>query len=334
MSSLTYKDSGVDITKGNQLIEKIKPIAKSTLRPGVLGGLGGFGAMFEIPLEKYKNPVLISGTDGVGTKLKVAEMLNKHDTIGIDLVAMCVNDLIVQGAEPLFFLDYYATGSLNPEIATSVIEGIGEGCRQSGCSLIGGETAEMPGMYNGEEYDLAGFCVGIVDKNQVIDGSKVNEGDHIVALGSSGPHSNGYSLIRKVLEKSTPSSEQLNSLIEPTRIYVKSVLSLANTLPVHAISHITGGGLLENIPRVLPDHLSAKLNSNSWSQPEIFKWLQKEGNIDSHEMYRVLNCGVGMVVIISKESSSQAIEHLSACGENAWLIGEVVHSKGEQVIIE
>ena len=334
MSSLTYKDSGVDITKGNQLIEKIKPIAKSTLRPGVLGGLGGFGAMFEIPLEKYKNPVLISGTDGVGTKLKVAEMLNKHDTIGIDLVAMCVNDLIVQGAEPLFFLDYYATGSLNPEIATSVIEGIGEGCRQSGCSLIGGETAEMPGMYKGEEYDLAGFCVGIVDKNQVIDGSKVNEGDHIVALGSSGPHSNGYSLIRKVLEKSTPSAEQLNSLIEPTRIYVKSVLSLANTLPVHAISHITGGGLLENIPRVLPDHLSAKLNSNSWSQPEIFKWLQKEGNIDSHEMYRVLNCGVGMVVIISKESSSQAIEHLSACGENAWLIGEVVHSKGEQVIIE
>ena len=334
MSSLTYKDSGVDITKGNQLIEKIKPIAKSTLRPGVLGGLGGFGAMFEIPLEKYKNPVLISGTDGVGTKLKVAEMLNKHDTIGIDLVAMCVNDLIVQGAEPLFFLDYYATGSLNPEIATSVIEGIGEGCRQSGCSLIGGETAEMPGMYNGEEYDLAGFCVGIVDKNQVIDGSKVNEGDHIVALGSSGPHSNGYSLIRKVLEKSTPSAEQLNSLIEPTRIYVKSILSLANTLQVHAISHITGGGLLENIPRVLPDHLSAKLNSNSWSQPEIFKWLQKEGNIDSHEMYRVLNCGVGMVVIISKESSSQAIEHLSACGENAWLIGEVVHSKGEQVIIE
>ena len=334
MSSLTYKDSGVDITKGNQLIEKIKPIAKSTLRPGVLGGLGGFGAMFEIPLEKYKNPVLISGTDGVGTKLKVAEMLNKHDTIGIDLVAMCVNDLIVQGAEPLFFLDYYATGSLNPEIATSVIEGIGEGCRQSGCSLIGGETAEMPGMYNGEEYDLAGFCVGIVDKNQVIDGSKVNEGDHIVALGSSGPHSNGYSLIRKVLEKSTPSAEQLTSLIEPTRIYVKSILSLSNTLPVHAISHITGGGLLENIPRVLPDHLSAKLNSNSWSQPEIFKWLQKEGNIDSHEMYRVLNCGVGMVVIISKESSSQAIEHLSACGENAWLIGEVVHSKGEQVIIE
>ncbi len=334
MSSLTYKDSGVDITKGNQLIEKIKPIAKSTLRPGVLGGLGGFGAMFEIPLDKYKNPVLISGTDGVGTKLKVAEMLNKHDTIGIDLVAMCVNDLIVQGAEPLFFLDYYATGSLNPEIATSVIEGIGEGCRQSGCSLIGGETAEMPGMYSGEEYDLAGFCVGIVEKNQVIDGSKVNEGNHIIALGSSGPHSNGYSLIRKVLENSTPTSEQLNALIEPTKIYVKSILSLASTLPVHAISHITGGGLLENIPRVLPENLAAKLSSTSWSQPDIFQWLQDQGNIDNSEMYRVLNCGVGMVVITSKEYSDEAINHLNACGEKAWLIGEVVHSTGEQVIIE
>lgn len=334
MSSLTYKDSGVDITKGNQLIEKIKPIAKSTMRPGVLAGLGGFGAMFEIPLEKYKNPVLISGTDGVGTKLMVAEMLKKHDTIGIDLVAMCVNDLIVQGAEPLFFLDYYATGSLNPEIATSVIEGIGEGCRQSGCSLIGGETAEMPGMYNGEEYDLAGFCVGIVEKNKIIDGSKVNEGDHIIGLGSSGPHSNGYSLIRKVLEKTTPTSKQLESLIEPTKIYVQSILSLINTLPVHAISHITGGGLLENIPRVLPSHLAAKLDSTSWIQPEIFKWIQNHGNIESSEMYRVLNCGVGMVVIIPKEFSVEAIKHLNACGEEAWLIGEVVQSNGEQVTIE
>jgi len=334
MSSLTYKDSGVDITKGNKLIEKIKPIAKSTLRPGVLGGLGGFGAMFEIPLDKYKNPVLISGTDGVGTKLKVAEMLNKHDTIGIDLVAMCVNDLIVQGAEPLFFLDYYATGLLNPDIATSVIEGIGEGCRQSGCSLIGGETAEMPSMYNGEEYDLAGFCVGIVEKDDIIDGSKVCEGDHILALGSSGPHSNGYSLIRKVLENSTPTTEQLNALIEPTRIYVKSILSLANAMPVHAISHITGGGLLENIPRVLPDHLAAKLNSTSWNQPEIFQWIQDQGNINNSEMYRVLNCGVGMIVIISKKSSNEAINHLNACGEKAWLIGEVIHSNGEQVNIE
>ena len=334
MSSLTYKDSGVDITKGNQLIERIKPIAKSTLRPGVLGGLGGFGAMFEIPLEKYKNPVLISGTDGVGTKLKVAEMLNKHDTIGIDLVAMCVNDLIVQGAEPLFFLDYFATGSLNPDIATSVIEGIGEGCRQSGCSLIGGETAEMPGMYSGQDLELGGYCVGIAEKSRIIDGSKYNEGDHIVALGSSGPHSNGYSLIRKVLEKSSPTNEQLNSLIEPTRIYVRSILSLLNTLPVHAISHITGGGLLENIPRVLPDHLAAKLDPASWTQPEIFQWLQDQGNIATSEMYRVLNCGVGMVVVISRESSNEAINHLNSCGENAWLIGEVVQFDGEQVVIK
>ena len=333
MSSLTYKDSGVDITKGNQLIEKIKPIAKSTLRPGVLAGLGGFGAMFEIPIDRYKNPVLISGTDGVGTKLMVAEMLNKHDTIGIDLFAMCVNDLIVQGAEPLFFLDYYATGSLNEEVATSVISGIGEGCIQSGCALIGGETAEMPGMYNGEEYDLAGFCVGIVEKNQIIDGSKVSTGDQIIALGSSGPHSNGYSLIRKVLEKSKPSSSQLNSLIEPTKIYVKSILSLIQNLPVHAISHITGGGLLENIPRVLPKHLAANLDQNSWELPQIFKWLQSEGNIDTMEMYRVLNCGGGMVVIVPKASSDEAINILKSCGENAWLIGEVIDSEGEQVLI-
>ena len=281
MSSLSYKDSGVDITKGNKLIEKIKPIAKSTLRPGVLNGLGGFGAMFEIPLNKYKNPVLVSGTDGVGTKLMVAEMLNKHDSIGIDLVAMCVNDLIVQGAEPLFFLDYYATGSLNTEIATSVISGIGEGCIRSGCSLIGGETAEMPGMYKGEEYDLAGFCVGIVEKDNIIDGSKVSVGDQIIALGSSGPHSNGYSLIRKVLEKTTPSSEQLEALLEPTRIYVKSILSLNKSYPIHAISHITGGGLLENIPRVLPKNLAAKLDSNSWETPEIFNWIQNQGKIDT-----------------------------------------------------
>ena len=333
MSSLTYKDSGVDITKGNQLIEKIKPIAKATLRPGVLAGLGGFGAMFEIPIDRYKNPVLISGTDGVGTKLMVAEMLNKHDTIGIDLVAMCVNDLIVQGAEPLFFLDYYATGSLNEEVATSVISGIGEGCIQSGCALIGGETAEMPGMYKGEEYDLAGFCVGIVEKNKIIDGSKVSAGDQLIALGSSGPHSNGYSLIRKVLEKSKPSSSQLNSLIEPTKIYVKSILSLIQNLPVHAISHITGGGLLENIPRVLPKHLAANLDKNSWELPHIFKWLQSEGNIDMMEMYRVLNCGVGMVVIVPKALSGEAIKILKSCGENAWLIGEVIDSEGEQVLI-
>ena len=333
MSSLTYKDSGVDITKGNNLIEKIKPIAKATSRPGVLEGLGGFGAMFEIPLNKYQNPVLISGTDGVGTKLKVAETLNQHNTIGIDLVAMCVNDLIVQGAEPLFFLDYYATGSLNPDIATSVISGIGKGCIQSGCALIGGETAEMPGMYKGEEYDLAGFCVGIVEKDKIIDGSKVSLGDHIVALGSSGPHSNGYSLIRKVLERTTASPDQLRALIEPTKIYVNSILSLINNLPVNAISHITGGGLLENIPRVIPSNLAARLDTSSWTMPDIFKWLQTEGNIDSKEMYRVLNCGIGMVVVTSKNSSQAVIDCLKDSGENAWLVGEIVNSTGDQVVI-
>ena len=333
MSSLTYKDSGVDITKGNDLIEKIKPIAKATSRPGVLEGLGGFGAMFEIPLNKYQNPVLISGTDGVGTKLKVAEMLNQHNTIGIDLVAMCVNDLIVQGAEPLFFLDYYATGTLNPEIATTVISGIGKGCIQSGCALIGGETAEMPGMYKGEEYDLAGFCVGIAEKDKIINGSKVSLGDHIVALGSSGPHSNGYSLIRKVLEKTKASPDQLRELIEPTKIYVNSILSLINNLPVNAISHITGGGLLENIPRVIPCNLAARLDTSSWTMPDIFKWLQTEGNIDSKEMYRVLNCGIGMVVVTSKNSSQAVIDCLKDSGENAWLVGEIVNSTGDQVVI-
>jgi len=333
MSSLTYKDSGVDITKGNKLIEKIKPIAKSTSRPGVLTGLGGFGAMFEIPLDRYNNPVLISGTDGVGTKLMLAEMLNKHNTIGIDLVAMCVNDLIVQGAEPLFFLDYYATGFLNPELATAVISGIGKGCVDSGCALIGGETAEMPDMYRGENYDLAGFCVGIVEKNKIIDGSRVSQGDHMIALESSGPHSNGYSLIRKVMERSKPSADQLNSLIEPTRIYVKSILSLINKLPVNAISHITGGGLLENLPRVLPHHLAAKIDANSWELPEIFQWLQAEGNIDTTEMYRVFNCGVGMVVVVPKDSSQATIDHLNLSGEKAWLIGEVVELNGTRVLI-
>ena len=263
----------------------------------------------------------------------VAEMLNKHDTIGIDLVAMCVNDLIVQGAEPLFFLDYYATGFLNPELATAVISGIGKGCKESGCALIGGETAEMPDMYQGENYDLAGFCVGIVEKNKIIDGSRVSQGDHIIALGSSGPHSNGYSLIRKVMEKSKPNSNQLDSLIEPTKIYVKSILSLISKLPVNAISHITGGGLLENLPRVLPIHLAAKIDSTSWELPEIFRWLQTEGNIDTTEMYRVLNCGVGMVVVVSKDTSQPAIEHLNSSGEKAWLIGEVVKSNGKQVLI-
>lgn len=333
MPSLTYQDSGVDINKGNDLIEKIKPIAKSTARQGVLAGLGGFGAMFELPINKYKNPVLISGTDGVGTKLKVAEMLNKHDTIGIDLVAMCVNDLIVQGAEPLFFLDYYATGKLNTDIAVSVISGIAEGCKQSGCALIGGETAEMPGMYAGEDYDLAGFCVGIADKKAIIDGSKVRNGDHIIALASSGPHSNGYSLIRKVLAKTKPTEQQLQQLIEPTKIYVGSVLSLLKQHTVHAISHITGGGLLENIPRVLPKDLSAKLDNTSWKLPDIFQFLQNAGNIEMTEMYRVFNCGIGMVLVLSADESADAIKHLEMQGEKAWLIGKIIKNDGEQVII-
>ncbi|HIL42610.1 MAG TPA: phosphoribosylformylglycinamidine cyclo-ligase [Gammaproteobacteria bacterium] len=333
MSSLTYKDSGVDIAKGNNLIEQIKPIARSTKREGVLAGLGGFGAMFELPINKYQNPVLISGTDGVGTKLKVAEMMKRHDTIGIDLVAMCVNDLIVQGAEPLFFLDYYATGKLNTELATSVISGIGEGCKQSGCALIGGETAEMPGMYQGEEYDLAGFCVGIADKSKIIDGTKVNTSDHIIALSSSGPHSNGYSLIRKILDQSSPTQEHLDAIIKPTRIYVKSVLSLIEEFSVHAISHITGGGLIENIPRVLPKNMTAKLYSDSWQMPEIFQWLQKQGNIKMNEMHRVFNCGVGMVIVLPSDQSSGAINFLNSLGENAWLIGEITEREDKQVSI-
>jgi len=333
MSGLTYQDSGVDITKGNELIDQIKPIAKKTFRDEVVTGLGGFGALFELPLGKYKNPVLVSGTDGVGTKLKVAEMLNKHDTIGIDLVAMCVNDLIVQGAEPLFFLDYYATGKLDNSIAKSVIEGIAEGCIQSGCALIGGETAEMPGLYSGSDYDLAGFCVGIVEKDKVIDGSSVTAGDHLVAIGSSGPHSNGYSLIRKVLEKSSSDDEVLNRLIEPTRIYVKSILSLISKFNIKAISHITGGGLIENIPRVLPKNLAANIDAMSWSMPDVFQWLQTNGKIEQKEMYRVFNCGVGMVLAVSKNDSQSIIDHLNNFGETAWLIGDVSSKVGESVNI-
>ncbi len=333
MSSLTYQESGVDISKGNALIDQIKPIAKSTTIPGVLAGLGGFGAMFELPIGDYQNPVLISGTDGVGTKLKVAQMTQKHDTIGIDLVAMCVNDLIVQGAKPLFFLDYYATGALDTELAIAVISGIGTGCKQAGCALIGGETAEMPGLYQGKDYDLAGFCVGIVDKHKIIDGSKVTRGDHIIALASSGPHSNGYSLIRQILKRAKPTEAQLSALIEPTKIYVNSILSLLEKVPVHAISHITGGGLLENIPRVLPASLSAKLDAKSWQLPELFRWLQTQGEVEMREMYRVFNCGVGMVVVVSAQHSAQTIEHLQNQGERAWLIGKIVHNTGTQITI-
>lgn len=346
-SPMSYASAGVSIAAGNDLVERIKSTAARTKRPEVLAGLGGFGALFELPTG-YREPVLVSGTDGVGTKLRLAMQMNRHDTIGIDLVAMCVNDLIVQGAEPLFFLDYYACGKLTVEMAKAVVDGIGEGCVQSGCSLIGGETAEMPGMYEGDDYDLAGFCVGIVEKSQIIDGSLVESGDAIIALGSSGPHSNGYSLIRKILERSGADlsaafSEALTSagiensendvsqnartlgdvLLAPTRIYVKTVLELLKSTPVHAISHITGGGLLENIPRVMPAGLRAELDIGSWEIPAVFTWLQQVGQVDWREMYTAFNCGVGMILCVPESSARQVINHFDAAGEQAWQIGRV-----------
>ncbi|TNC82008.1 MAG: phosphoribosylformylglycinamidine cyclo-ligase [Oleiphilus sp.] len=340
--SLSYKDAGVDIDAGNDLVERIKGVAKRTRRPEVMAGLGGFGALFELP-KGYQEPVLISGTDGVGTKLRLAMDLNRHDTIGIDLVAMCVNDLIVAGAEPLFFLDYYATGNLNVEVAADVVKGIGDGCEQAGCSLVGGETAEMPGMYEGEDYDLAGFCVGIAEKSKLIDGSRVQAGDSLIALASSGPHSNGYSLIRKVLEVSQASLEQPmaegnlgDALMAPTKIYVKSLLELIRQQPVNALSHITGGGLLENIPRVLPDQTKAVINLGSYTMPDVFQWLQEAGNIASHEMYRTFNCGIGMVICVPAATEQSAIEMLQDAGEVAWKIGsiETAGDDEERVVLE
>ena len=340
-TSLSYRDAGVDIDAGNALVEKIKPHAKRTLRPEVLGGLGGFGALFEIPLDRYKKPVLVAGTDGVGTKLKLAMDMGKHDTIGIDLVAMCVNDLIVQGAEPLFFLDYYATGHLNVDAAADVVKGIADGCLLSGCSLTGGETAEMPGMYEGDDYDLAGFCVGIVDKDQVIDGSKVGAGDVIIGLASSGPHSNGYSLIRKVLEVSGASlNDDFNGqplgevLLAPTRIYIKPLLALFKQVDVHALAHITGGGLTENLPRVLPDNCRAVIDTQGWQRPEIFNWLQQQGNIEDSELYRTFNCGVGMTIVVPADQAEAAVAQLNQAGETATIIGRIESfDAGEQVIL-
>ena len=338
--SLSYKDAGVDIDAGNALIERIKGVAKRTRRPEVMAGLGGFGALFELPTG-YKEPVLISGTDGVGTKLRLAMALNKHDTIGIDLVAMCVNDLIVGGAEPLFFLDYYATGKLNIDVAASVVEGIGTGCEMSGCSLVGGETAEMPGMYEGDDYDLAGFCVGIAEKSEIIDGSQVSEGDTLIGLASSGPHSNGYSLIRKIIEVSGAELSQKlgdtdlgSALMAPTRIYVKPLLKLIKASQVNALSHITGGGLLENIPRVLPEGSKAVINTNSWELPEVFQWLQASGNVDSIEMYRTFNCGVGMVLAVPANKADEAISLLEAEGETAWKIGHIATTVSDEEQVE
>ena len=333
-SSLSYRDAGVDIDAGNALVERIKPLAAATRRPGVLAGLGGFGALFEIP-SHYRQPVLVSGTDGVGTKLKLAMELGKHDTIGIDLVAMCVNDLIVQGAEPLFFLDYYATGQLDVETASDVGKGISDGCLQAGAALIGGETAEMPGMYEGEDYDLAGFCVGVVEKDRIIDGSRVKAGDVLIGLTSSGPHSNGYSLIRKVIEKSGADLAEAfdgatlgERLLEPTRIYIKPLLKLFEQVNVHALAHITGGGLLETLPRVMPADTAAQLNAQSWQQPAVFEWLQSAGNIEVSEMYRTFNCGLGMVLVVDAADADKALDILQAEGETAMRVGEIIPAAG------
>ncbi len=336
---LSYRDAGVDIDAGNALVERIKGVSKRTRRPEVLGGLGGFGALCELP-QGYREPVLVSGTDGVGTKLRLAMDLGVHDTIGIDLVAMCVNDLVVAGAEPLFFLDYYATGKLSVDTAVDVVTGIGRGCELAGCALVGGETAEMPGMYEGEDYDLAGFCVGVVEKSEIIDGSEVRAGDILLGLASSGPHSNGYSLIRKIIEVAEAdlggalgTGTLGEALLMPTTIYVKPLLELFRAVRVKALSHITGGGLLENLPRVLPDDCSARIDTGSWSWPAVFQWLQSAGNVDTREMYRTFNCGVGMVVCVAPEDADTALELLSAAGCEAWQIGTIVPG-GNEVALE
>ena len=328
-TSLSYKDAGVDIEAGDHLVDRIKSVAKRTMRPEVMGGLGGFGALCKIP-KGYDEPVLVSGTDGVGTKLKLALALNKHDTIGIDLVAMCVNDLLVCGAEPLFFLDYYATGHLNVDVAADVVTGIGEGCVQAGCALVGGETAEMPGMYEGEDYDLAGFCVGVVEHAKIIDGSKVQAGDVLIGVASSGAHSNGYSLIRKIIDvKNIALDQEIDGkklsdvVMTPTKIYVKSILELAKQVDIHAMAHITGGGLPGNLPRVLPNGTRARIDTASWQWPALFKFLQLQGNVDTYEMYRTFNCGVGMVIAVGSEDSEKALAQLQAAGETAWVIGKI-----------
>jgi phosphoribosylformylglycinamidine cyclo-ligase len=328
--SFTYRDAGVDIDAGDALVERIKPMVARTMRPEVLAGIGGFGAMVELPLDRYRRPVLVSGTDGVGTKLKLAIETGCHDTIGIDLVAMCANDVVVQGAEPLFFLDYYATGRLNVEVAARVIEGIVEGCTQAGAALVGGETAEMPGMYGGDDYDLAGFCVGVVEKDAIIDGARVASGDAVIGLASSGPHSNGYSLIRKLtaLAGATGATELdgrplLEQLLTPTRIYVKSLLALMRAMPVHGLAHITGGGLSDNIPRVLRTGLEVVLQRRAWPRPAVFEWLAHTGHIEESEMYRTFNCGIGMIAIVASERADEAVRLLADHGESALIIGEV-----------
>ncbi|NLR75086.1 MULTISPECIES: phosphoribosylformylglycinamidine cyclo-ligase [Leeia] len=328
-TSLTYRDAGVDIDAGDQLVENIKPFAKRTMRPEVLTGIGGFGALVEIS-KKYQEPVLVSGTDGVGTKLRLAFELGRHDTVGIDLVAMSVNDILVQGAEPLFFLDYFACGKLDVAQATDVVKGIAQGCEQAGCALIGGETAEMPGMYPAGEYDLAGFAVGVVEKSKIITGKTIAEGDVVLGLASNGTHSNGYSLVRKIIEHS---QADLNAdfygrtlaaaIMAPTRIYVKPVLKLMESITVKGMAHITGGGLLDNIPRVLPEGLTAELQAGSWQLPKLFEWLRDAGNVAMGEMYRVFNCGIGMVLVLSAQDAEAATRILTEAGETVYRIGRI-----------
>ena len=341
-AGLDYRGAGVDIDAGNALVEQIRSVARHTRRSEVLGGLGGFAALFELG-GNYRQPVLVSATDGVGTKLMLARDLGRHHGIGIDLVAMCVNDLAVCGAQPLFFLDYYATGKLSVATAAAVVEGIGEGCSLAGCALVGGETAEMPGLYQGEDYDLAGFCVGVVEKSKIIDGNDVCSGDILLALASSGPHANGYSLIRKILAlsgadlgTSLAGSSLGEILLQPTRIYVQSLLDLQRSIPVKAMAHITGGGLLENLPRVLPEQYCAVLDGDSWQWPEIFCWLQQQGRIESREMYRTFNCGVGMVICVAPDHVDSALAQLQRQGERAWAIGEVSECRagGDRVVLK
>ncbi len=335
MKELSYRDAGVDMEAGDNLVERIKPLAKKTLREGVLAGIGGFGALFEIS-KKYQNPVLVSGTDGVGTKLKLAFELDAHDNIGQDLVAMSVNDILVQGAESLFFLDYFACGKLDIDIAERVVSGIAQGCSLAGCALIGGETAEMPDMYPAGEYDLAGFAVGVVEKENIIDGSKIRQGDVILGLASSGPHSNGYSLIRKIIKLSGADFDTdiagqslKQAIMKPTRIYVKQILALIQQIEVKGLAHITGGGLTENIPRILKDNLQAQLNIGSWKTLPIFNWLQQQGNVNQSEMYRVFNCGIGMIIVIDENKAEQAKQILEAQGETVYTIGKIA-DKTEQ----
>jgi phosphoribosylformylglycinamidine cyclo-ligase len=327
---VTYRDAGVDIDAGDELVERIKPRVKRSMRSEVLGGIGGFGALVEVPLDRYRKPVLVSGTDGVGTKLRLAIDTRRHDGVGIDLVAMCANDVVVQGAEPLYFLDYFATGKLDVDSAERVVAGIVEGCVQAGCALVGGETAEMPGMYHGADYDLAGFCVGIVDKDAIVDGTKTRAGDVVLGLPSSGPHSNGFSLIRKILQVSAANLDAdldgvrlIDRLMAPTRIYVKPLLELLRELPVHGMAHITGGGLLDNIPRMIPDGLEVLLERTSWRREPVFEWLQRHGQVSDAEMYRVFNCGIGMTVQVAAAQADRAMAILRNAGQEVLIIGEV-----------